>query len=60
VGIEELDLEPSIANRRLLSDQLIQALFDDRAVAISVYVVTASSTRRLIVDRNPKTDLAVP
>ena len=37
-GIEELDLELSIDDRLRLSDQLIQPLFDHRAVAALVHV----------------------
>jgi hypothetical protein len=59
VGIEELELEPSVGDRHRLSDQLIQALLDDGAAANRVNVVTAGRTRRLAVDPYPKTDLTV-
>ena len=46
-GIEKLDLELSISNRLRLSDQLIQPLFGNRAVALVVNVNSVSSPRRL-------------
>ena len=44
-SVEELDLELSIADRSRLSEQLIQALFDGRAVAAGVHVAAVSGTR---------------
>ena len=41
-SIEELDLELAIDDRLRLSDQLIQPLFDDRAVAALVHVDAVS------------------
>src|SRR5258708_7670140 len=45
--IEELDLEPSINDGLRLSNQLIQPLFGDRAVALVVNVHSAGKPRRL-------------
>src|SRR4051794_22726478 len=49
-GIEELDLELSIDDRSRLSNQLIQALLDDRSVALVVHVSSIARTRRLSID----------
>ena len=54
-GIEEFDLELSIDDRLRLSDQLIQPLVDNRAVAALVHVAAMSSTRRLPVNRHAET-----
>ena len=54
-SIEELDLELSIDDRLRLSDQLIQPLFDHRAVAAVVHVEAVSRTRRLPVNRHAET-----
>ena len=53
--IKELDLEPSIDDRLRLSNQLIQPLLDNRAVAAIVHVATVSRTRRLPVNRHAET-----
>src|SRR2546421_4397406 len=53
--IEKLDLDKSISDGLQLSDQLIQALFGNRAVALVVGVNAVSSARRLSVDEHPKT-----
>ena len=50
-GIEKLDLELSIGDWSRLSNQLIQALLGDRAVALLVYVTPVAGARRLSVDR---------
>src|SRR5205823_5837051 len=50
--IEELDLELSIDDRSWLPDQLVQALFDDRAVAALVRIDPVSWPRRVAVDRH--------
>src|SRR5215212_7995072 len=52
--IEKLDLEASISNGLRLSDQLIQPLFGNRAVALVVNVNSVSSARRLSVDEHAK------
>ena len=44
-SIEELDLEVPIDDRLRLSDQLIQPLFDDRAVAGGIHVETVGGDR---------------
>src|SRR5258708_38417808 len=52
--IEKLDLELSISNGPRLSDQLIQPLFGNRAVALVVNVNSVSSARRLSIDEHAK------
>ena len=59
-GIEELDLELSIADRSRLSEQLIQALFDGHAVAGSVNVAAVSGSRWLTINRHSKTYRVLP
>src|SRR5438046_2979993 len=53
-GIEKLDLEPSISNRLRLSDQLIQPLLGNRAVALFVDIDSVRGTRRLPIDEHAK------
>ena len=53
-GIEELDLELSIGDRSRLSNQLIQALLGDRAVALVVDVTSMACARRLSIDQHSK------
>ena len=53
--VEELDGELSIDDRFRLSYQLIQPLFDDRAVAAFVHVQAVSGARRLPVNRHAET-----
>ena len=53
--IEKLDLEQSIGDGLGLSDQLIQPLFGNRAVALVVDVDAVSSARRLSIDRARET-----
>ena len=55
-GIEELDLEQSIDDRLGLSDQLIQPLFGNRAVALVVDVDAMGRARYLPVDQHAKPD----
>ena len=52
--IEKLDLELSISNGLRLSDQLIQPLFANRAVALVVNVNSVSSARRLSIEEHAK------
>src|SRR5437867_5903944 len=52
--IEELDLELSLGDRPRLSNQLIQALLRDRAVALVVYITSMARARRLSVDKYSK------
>jgi hypothetical protein len=52
--IEKLDLELSISDGLRLSDQLIQPLFGNRAVALGVNVNSVSSARRLSIDEHAK------
>src|SRR5918994_7517616 len=52
--IEILDLEESIDDGLLLSDQLVEALFADRAVALLVDVSSVSGARHLSVDEHAK------
>src|SRR5215207_10226104 len=52
--IEKLDLELPVSNGLGLSDQLIQPLFGNRAVALIVNVCTVSSARRISVDEHAK------
>src|SRR5215217_3950441 len=52
--IEKLDLELSINNGLRLSDQLIQPLFGNRAVALVVNVAPVSSARRPSIDEHAK------
>src|SRR5215204_2205650 len=52
--IEKLDLELSISDGLGLSDQLIQPLFGNRAVALLVNVDSVSSPRRLPIDEHAK------
>ena len=58
-GVEELNLERSIGDGSRLSDQLIQPLFDDAAVAALVNVEAVSRARRLPVDRHVKAYLGL-
>src|SRR5918995_783581 len=51
---EKLDLEVSIGDGLALSDQLVQPLFGNRAVALLVYVGSVSSIRCLSVDEHAK------
>src|ERR687885_2529487 len=51
---EKLDLELSISDGLRLSDQLIQTLFGNRAVALFVDVDSVSSARRPSIDEHPK------
>src|SRR4029453_9926535 len=53
-GIEKLDLELSISDGLRLSDQLIQPLFGNRAVALVINVNSVSSARRLSIDEHAK------
>ena len=43
-GLEELDLEPAIADGRPLPDQLVQPWFGEYAIAVLVYVEAVSSS----------------
>src|SRR5829696_6502719 len=52
--IKKLDLEVSISDGLGLSNQLIQPLFCDRAVALLVNVDSVSSARRLPIDEYAK------
>src|SRR5215204_3197567 len=52
--IKKLDLEVSISDGLWLSDQLIQPLFGNRAVALLVNVDSVSSPRRLPIDEHAK------
>src|SRR5262245_46589598 len=52
--IEKLDLELSISDGLWLSDQLIQPLFGNRAVALVVNVNSVSSARGLSIDEHAK------
>src|SRR5829696_507016 len=52
--IEKLDLELSISDGLRLSDQLIQPLFANRAVALVVNVNSVSSARRPSIDEHAK------
>src|SRR5881275_310297 len=52
--IEELDLELSVSDGGRLSDQLIQPLFGNRAVALVVDVDAVSSAWRLSIDEHAK------
>src|SRR2546422_1901953 len=52
--VEKLDLELSISDGLRLSDQLIQPLFGNRAVALVVNVNSVSSARRLSIDEHAK------
>src|ERR1700730_2108063 len=53
-GIEKLDLELSISDGLRLSDQLIQPLSGNRAVALVVNINSVSSNRRLSIDEHAK------
>src|SRR5256885_15959587 len=55
-GIEKLDLEPSIGDRLRLSDQLIQPLLGNRAVALFVDIDSVGGARRLSIDEHAKSD----
>src|SRR5918993_5457032 len=52
--IEKLDLKLSISDRLGLPDQLVEALFADRAVAPLVDVGSVSGIRRLSIDEHAK------
>src|SRR5260370_9985322 len=52
--IEKLDLELAIGDGFRLSDQLIQPLFGNRAVALVVHVDAVGSARRPSVDKHAK------
>src|SRR5713226_6437907 len=52
--IEKHDLELPISDRLRLSDQLIQPLFGNRAVALVVNVNSVSSAGRLSIDEHAK------
>src|SRR5437870_2641559 len=52
--IEELDLELSVSDGVRLSDQLIEPLFANRAVALVVDVDSVSSAWRLSIDEHAK------
>src|SRR5215207_4756731 len=52
--IEKLDLKLSISDGLGLSDQLVQPLFADRAVALFVNVAPVSGARRLSIDEHAK------
>src|SRR5438105_12399833 len=52
--IEELNLELSVSDGARLSDQLIQPLLGNRAVALVVDVDSVSSARRLSIDEHAK------
>ena len=52
---EELDFEGSIGDWLRLSNQLMQALFDDHAVTAAVHVDTARSARWAPVERHSET-----
>src|SRR5215211_5909207 len=52
--IEILDLEVSIGDGLRLSDQLVQPLFANRAVALLVKVGSVSGARRLSIDEHTK------
>src|SRR5437016_29938 len=52
--IDEFDLEQAISDGLGLSDQLIQPLLANRAVALLVDVNSVSGTRRLSIDEHAK------
>src|SRR5215510_10097836 len=52
--IEKLDLEQSIGDGFRLPDQLVQALFGDRAVALIVDIDAMGGTWRLSIDEHTK------
>src|SRR5829696_2828754 len=52
--IEKLDLELAVSNGLGLSDQLVQPLFANCAVALLVDVGSVSGARRLSVDEHAK------
>src|SRR5215213_11426610 len=52
--IEKRDLELSISDGLRLSDQLIQSLFGNRAVALVVNVNSVSSARGLSIEEHAK------
>jgi hypothetical protein len=52
--IEKLDFELPISDGLRLSDQLVQALLDNRAVALVVNISSVSGARRLSVNAHPK------
>ena len=54
--IEELDLERAVLHVPLLTNQLVEPIFRDRAMALAVYVHTAILKRRRAVDRDAKPD----
>ena len=58
-GIEKMDLECAIDDWFRLSDQLVQPLFDDRAIAALVNVQAAGRAWRLPVDRHTKPYLGI-
>jgi hypothetical protein len=53
-GIEKLDLDLSIGDGLRLSDQLIEALLGNCAVALVVNVNSVSGARRLSIDEHAK------
>jgi hypothetical protein len=53
-GIEERNLECVLSNRANLSDELVEPLFGNRAVAFAVNVNSVSSARWQAIDENPK------
>src|SRR5438067_3359554 len=52
--VEELNLELSVSDGARLSDQLIQPLLGNRAVALVVDVDSVCSARRLSIDEHAK------
>src|SRR5207249_10481138 len=55
-GVEEHDLVRTVGDGARLTNQLIEPLVVDRAVALVVDVESASSARRLSVDEGAKPD----
>jgi hypothetical protein len=51
-GVEERDFEGALGDRSGLADELVQPLFDDRAVALFVNVGAVSRARRLPLEEH--------
>ena len=54
--IEKLDFELPISDGLRLSDQLVQPLFGDRAIALVVSIGSVRGARRLSINAHPKSD----
>ena len=52
IGVEERDLEGVLGDGTLLTDELIEPLFDNRAVAIRIHVTPLRRSRRVAIEQH--------